>query len=520
MLPQKIKFEHMKTDYLIIGSGIAGLTFALKIAQHYPERKVVIITKSEEAESNTKYAQGGVAIVMDHLNDSFEKHIQDTLKAGDGLCEPSIVEMVIKEGPQRFYELIEWGASFDKNSDGNYDLGKEGGHSANRILHRKDQTGKEIEESLINQIGNQKNIELLDYHFAIDLITSENKCFGCYALDERNGQIVTLLASCTLLATGGVGQIYGLTTNPEISTGDGIAMAHRAKAKTRDMEFIQFHPTAFFSPNNKETFLISEAVRGFGAYLKNKKGERFLFNTDVRGELASRDIVSQAIYQELKETDESCVYLDCTHLDMETFKNHFPMIFKYCFDNNINIESDWIPVIPVQHYLCGGIEVDSNGKTSIENLYACGECARTGLHGANRLASNSLLEALVFSDRIFKDISKASLNKLTQSISVSDLNPLQQCDLSENYITNLEKEIQLLMCEKVGIVRNNTDLEFANQQFKNWKKEIGNKFKQNTMSASLCEVRNMLEVAILITEASIKRAKNCGGFVKLNTIFK
>jgi L-aspartate oxidase len=520
MTNKKQYYPHMKTDYLIIGSGIAGLTFALKIAQYYPERKVVIITKSEEAESNTKYAQGGVAIVMDHLNDSFEKHIQDTIIAGDGLCDPSIVEMVIKEGPQRFYELIEWGASFDKNLDGDYDLGKEGGHSANRILHRKDQTGKEIEESLINQIGNQKNIELLDYHFAIDLITSGNKCFGCYALDERNGQIVTLLASCTLLATGGVGQIYGLTTNPEISTGDGIAMAHRAKAKTRDMEFIQFHPTAFFNPNNKETFLISEAVRGFGAYLKNKKGERFLFNTDARGELASRDIVSQAIYQELKETGESCVYLDCTHLDMKAFKNHFPMIFKYCLNNNINIESDWIPVIPVQHYLCGGIEVDSNGKTSVENLYACGECARTGLHGANRLASNSLLEALVFSDRIFKDISKASLNKLTQTINVPDLNPLQQCDLSENYITNLEKEIQLLMCEKVGIVRNNTDLEFANQQFKNWKKEIGNKFKQNTMSASLCEVRNMLEVAILITEASIKRAKNCGGFVKLNAIFK
>lgn len=504
----------MKTDYLVIGSGIAGLTFALKIAQHYPERKVLIITKSDDAESNTKYAQGGVAIVIDHLNDSFEKHIEDTLRAGDGLCDPNIVEMVIKEGPLRFNELLKWGTNFDKNKDGNYNLGKEGGHSANRILHRKDQTGKEIENSLINQIEIQNNIELLDYHFAIDLIVSQNRSYGCYALNERTGEIETLTAGFTILATGGIGQIYGLTTNPEISTGDGIAMAHRSNAKTRDMEFIQFHPTAFYNPTKRETFLISEAVRGFGAYIKNKKGDRFLFKTDDRGELASRDIVSQAIYQELKISGENCVYLDCTHLNKEEFTNHFPMIFEYCLNNNINVDYDWIPVIPVQHYICGGIEVDSNGKTSIENLYACGECSRTGLHGANRLASNSLLEALVFSDRIYKHITKSSLNKLTHSILIPDLNPMQQCDLNESFTSNLENEIQLLMTEKVGIVRNNKDLKFAKQQLKNWKKEIDNKFQQNTITSSLCELRNMIEVAILITEASIKRTKNCGGFIK------
>ncbi|WP_136669231.1 L-aspartate oxidase [Flavobacterium sp. H122] len=505
----------MKTDYLIIGSGIAGLTFSLKIAQHYPERKVVIITKSEDAESNTKYAQGGVAIVMDHLNDSFEKHIKDTIKAGDGLCDPNIVEMVVKEGPQRFNELLKWGASFDKNDNGKYNLGKEGGHSANRILHRKDQTGKEIEEALIKQIGKQKNIELLDYHFAIDLLTSENRCYGCYVLNERTGQILTLRAGYTVLATGGIGKIYGLTTNPEISTGDGIAMAHRANAKTKDMEFIQFHPTAFYNPDSNETFLISEAVRGFGAYLKNKKGERFLFKADQRGELASRDIVSQAIYNELKSTEENCVYLDCTHLDKEEFIHHFPMIFEYCIKNDVNIESDWIPVIPVQHYLCGGIDVDSNGKTSIDHLYACGECSRTGLHGANRLASNSLLEALVFSDRIYKQITKSSVNKLTQTITAADLNPLEQCDLSDNYTNDLETEIQLCMREKVGIVRNNEELKQTLQQFKVWKKEIEQKFQQNTISSTLCEIRNMLDVAILITKASIKRAKNCGGFLKI-----
>jgi len=250
----------------------------------------------------------------------------------------------------------------------NYYQGEEGSHSANRILHRKEQTGKEIENSLIKQIEIQNNIELLDYHFAIDLIVSQNRNYGCYALNERTGEIETLTAGFTILATGGIGQIYGLTTNPEISTGDGIAMAHRCNAKTRDMEFIQFHPTAFYNPTNRETFLISEAVRGFGAYLKNKKGDRFLFKTDDRGELASRDIVSQAIYQELKISGENCVYLDCTHLNKEEFTNHFPMIFEYCLNNNINIEYDWIPVIPVQHYICGGIEVDSNGKNLIEKL--------------------------------------------------------------------------------------------------------------------------------------------------------
>lgn len=505
----------MKTDYLIIGSGIAGLTFALKIAQYYPERKVTIITKSEEAESNTKYAQGGVAIVVDHLNDSFEKHIQDTLKAGDGLCDPNVVEMVVKEGPLRFNELLKWGANFDKNTDGNFNLGKEGGHSANRILHRKDQTGKEIEEALISQINKQNNIELLDYHFAFDLIVSENKCLGSYVLDQKTAEIVTLVAGYTILATGGIGQIYGLTTNPEISTGDGIAMAHRINAKTKDMEFVQFHPTAFYHPASKETFLISEAVRGFGAYLKNKNGERFLLKTDKRGELASRDIVSQAIYNELKNSGEDCVYLDCTHLDQAEFTNHFPMIFEYCKSHEIDVTQDWIPVIPVQHYLCGGIEVDTNGKTSVENLFACGECSRTGLHGANRLASNSLLEALVYSDRIFKYISKSSLNKLTHSTSITDLHPLQKSLLSDRYTSNIEEELQLLMREKVSIVRNNEELKLALDQLKIWKKEIDTKLQQNVVSSSLCEIRNMLDVALLITEASIRRTKNCGGFIKI-----
>lgn len=505
----------MKTDYLIIGSGIAGLTFALKIAQYYPERKVTIITKSEEAESNTKYAQGGVAIVVDHLNDSFEKHIQDTLKAGDGLCDPNVVEMVVTEGPLRFNELLKWGANFDKNTDGNFNLGKEGGHSANRILHRKDQTGKEIEEALINQINKQSNIELLDYHFAIDLIVSENKCLGAYVLDQKTAEILALVSGYTILATGGIGQIYGLTTNPEISTGDGIAMAHRINAKTKDMEFVQFHPTAFYHPETKETFLISEAVRGFGAYLKNKNGERFLLKTDKRGELASRDIVSQAIYNELKKSGEDCVYLDCTHLDKTEFINHFPMIFEYCNSHEIDITQDWIPVIPVQHYLCGGIEVDTNGKTSVDNLFACGECSRTGLHGANRLASNSLLEALVYSDRIFKYISKSSLNKLTHSTNINDLHPLQKSLLSEVYTSNIEEELQLLMRENVSIVRSNVDLKLALNQLKIWKKEIDIKLQQSIITSSLCEIRNMLDVALLITEASIKRTKNCGGFIKI-----
>ncbi|MFK7001641.1 L-aspartate oxidase [Flavobacterium oreochromis] len=505
----------MRTDYLIIGSGVAGLTFALKIAEHFPERKITIITKSSDEESNTKYAQGGVAIVSDTINDSFEKHIKDTLKSGYGLCDKKVVEMVIKEGPKRLEELLKWGASFDKNSNGEFNLGKEVGHSENRIVHKKDQTGREIQKTLINKTLKQKNISVLEYHLAIDLLVESNRCYGCYVLNEKTGEILNIISGFTILATGGIGQVYGQTTNRMISTGDGIAMAYRAKAKIKDMEFIQFHPTAFYKPESTEIFLISEALRRVGAFLRNKQGKRFLLNIDERGELASQDIVVQGIFEELRRTNQSCVYLDCTHLNINEVKNKFPTIYNYCIKNYINLVKDWIPVLPVQHYVCGGVDVDINGKTSIENLYACGECSRTGLHGANRLASNSLLEALVYSNRIYKSISTASLNKLTHNFNFDDLRPLQQSDLSVTFLNSLETELQLLMRENAGIIRNDHDLKEAKGLLCKWSEEIEIKFQQNIISAPLCEIRNMITIGKLIISASLKRKKSYGSFLKV-----
>ena len=356
------------TNYLIIGSGVAGLTFAIKIAERFPDRKITIITKANEDESNTKYAQGGIAIVTDETEDSYQKHIDDTLICGDGLCDIEVVKMVITEGPKRLKELIAWGAKFDKTDKGNFDLGKEGGHSQNRVIHHKDQTGYEIERAILEQVHQKENITVLNHYFAIDLITHNNYCFGAYALHEKTKKVITFQSDFTILATGGIGHLYGHTTNPVIATGDGIAMAFRANATIKDMEFIQFHPTALYDSSAGSKFLISEAVRGFGAYLRTQKGHRFMMDYDERGELASRDIVSQSIDLELKKSGNDCVYLDCTHLDLDAFMKHFPMIYERCKSVGIDIAKDWIPVVPAQHYLCGGVSVDKNGKTSIKNL--------------------------------------------------------------------------------------------------------------------------------------------------------
>lgn len=514
------------TNYLVIGSGIAGLTFAVKIAEEFPDRKVVIVTKDSEDESNTKYAQGGVAVVLDKDQDSFKKHIKDTLIAGDGLCNEAVVEMVVKEGPERLKELLLWGANFDTNPDGHFNLGKEGGHSEYRIIHHKDVTGYEIERALLTRVHQLPNIELLPYHFAIDLITDHHikdskakpeTCYGAYVLNQKTGYIFTVKSDATLLATGGIGKVYGHTTNPVIATGDGIAMAYRAKARIRDMEFVQFHPTALYDTEGGSSFLISEAVRGFGAYLRNKDGHRFMPDYDERAELASRDIVSQSIDNELKKSGASHVFLDCTHLDIETFKVHFPNIYEKCLVQHINIENDWIPVVPASHYLCGGIKVDKKGKTTIENLFACGECSRTGLHGANRLASNSLLEALVYAHNIYKYHSKHHLKLVDVNIPLwneeGTVIPKEHVLVEHNL-----KELQALMRDYVGIVRNNRRLKQAVKRLNVIYDEVEELYRESKVTTSLCELRNMINVAHLIIHQSLERKENKGGYFNSDNI--
>ncbi|WP_341214509.1 L-aspartate oxidase [uncultured Wocania sp.] len=519
----------MITNYLVIGSGIAGLTFAVKIAEKFSNKKVVIVTKATEDESNTKYAQGGVAIVLDEEKDSFKKHIQDTLIAGDGLCDEAVVEMVIKEGPERLNELLHWGANFDKDSSGEFNLGKEGGHSEYRVVHYKDITGYEIERALLNRVHQLPNITLLPYHFAIDLITNhhlkKNKpkhdaCYGAYVFNQKAGTIFKIKADSTLLASGGIGRVYGHTTNPVIATGDGIAMAYRAKAKITDMEFVQFHPTALYDiRGGGSSFLISEAVRGFGAVLRNKEGYRFMLDYDERGELASRDIVSQSIDNELKKSGDTHVFLDCTHLDIEEFKLHFPNIYQKCLDQHINIKTDWIPVVPASHYLCGGINVDKNGKTTLANLFACGECSRTGLHGANRLASNSLLEALVYAHNIFMYHSKHSSQTL--NLEIPEWND-EGTSFPDEHITiqhNL-KQLQALMRDYVGIVRSNKRLTKAIKHLDLIYNEVEDFYKESKITTSLCELRNMVNVAHLIITQSLNRKENKGGYFNLNNVKK
>lgn len=506
----------IQTNYLIIGSGVAGLTFAVKIADRFPDKKITIVTKANENESNTKYAQGGIAIVTDKIEDSYDKHIQDTLICGDGLCDESVVKMVITEGPKRLKELIEWGAKFDKNTEGTLDLGKEGGHSENRVVHHKDQTGQEIQRAILSQVHKKENITVLDYHLAIDLITENNRCLGAYVLDQKTKEVLTFQSEFTLLATGGIGHLYGHTTNPVIATGDGIAMAYRANAVIKEMEFIQFHPTALYDASTGTSFLISEAVRGFGAYLRTKNGHRFMLDYDSRGDLASRDIVSQSIDLELKKTGDDCVYLDCTHLDLDGFMKHFPMIYERCKSVGIDIAKDWIPVVPAQHYLCGGIVVDKNGKTSVVNLFACGECSRTGLHGANRLASNSLLEALVYSDKIYHYLADSPSSESQFIGTVSDWKITEKQEINPDYVAKTKAELQLLMRQNAGIVRNDADLLKAKELLLHWKIEVEKQIKCHNVNADLYELQNMITIGILIVQQSMDRKENRGGLVKIN----
>ncbi|MGB7499817.1 MAG: L-aspartate oxidase [Moheibacter sp.] len=515
------------TDVLVIGSGISGLSYAIKVAQRFPEAKITIVTKADEEESNTKYAQGGVAVVTDLENDSFEKHIEDTLRAGDGLCKPETVEIVVKEGPQRFKEIVNWGAQFDKDDLGTYDLGREGGHTENRVVHHKDITGYEIERALLAVVEKTPNIKLLSHHYVIDLITEHHvpktefdpediNCFGAYVLDLEAGKVKRFTSKVTLMATGGCGHVYKNTTNPVIATGDGIGLAFRAKAHISNMQFIQFHPTALYSNRSGQLFLISEAVRGFGAKLRTKDGKTFMHKYDDREELASRDIVARAIDNEMKLTGDDYVCLDCRHLNKEKFMEHFPNIYEKCKEEGLDMFKDLIPVVPASHYLCGGIDVDLFGQTSIRNLFAVGECSNTGLHGANRLASNSLLEAMVFGHRAaLRTVELLHRNDFDiQKIeSVPEWNdeglevPLEMVLL--NY---LKKQLQIMMSDLVSIVRSNERLALANEKEEEIHKSVKEIYKMNLLSPQLSELRNLASVARLIIRQSIAQKENRGAF--------
>ena len=506
------------TDFLVVGSGIAGLSFALKVAEH---GRVMMITKGTAEETNTRYAQGGIAAVM-YAPDSFEKHIQDTLECGDGICDEVAARLVIEESPSRIKELIDWGTDFDKLDSGLFDLAMEGGHSEKRILHHKDATGKEIERALLEQAQRHPRITITDHYFALDILTQHHQdiwvnsktpgieCYGVYALNKRTGKVETILSKVTLMATGGAGHIYESTTNPVIATGDGVAMVYRAKGAVKDMEFVQFHPTALYEPGKYPSFLISEAVRGFGGILKTTDGISFMEKYDPRGSLAPRDIVARAIDNEMKARGENHVYLDCTHLDQDAFRTHFPNIVEYCLNAGYNPSVKPLPVLPSAHYFCGGIQVNTEGRTSIRNLYAAGECACTGLHGANRLASNSLLEALVFSDRAAKD----ALSRFKE-ICIPEMLPDWNAEgtvLNEEMvlITQSKKELQGIMSNYVGIVRSNLRLKRAFDRLLILHNETESLYEKSIVTPELCELRNMIKVGYLVIKHAIRRRESRG----------
>lgn len=519
------------TDILVIGSGISGLSYALKVAQECADVKITIVTKADSEESNTKYAQGGVAVVTNFERDSFDKHIEDTLRAGGGMCNREVVEIVVKEGPQRINEIIEWGVNFDKNRNDTYDLGREGGHTEHRVVHHKDITGAEIERALLDALTRCPNVQLFNHHYVIDLITEHHiagepfdkyslNCYGAYVLNLKEQKVVKMSAKITLMSTGGCGHVYKNTTNPTIATGDGIGLAHRAKAKISNMQFIQFHPTAFYSNRAGQLSLISEAVRGFGAKLCTVSGESFMHKYDEREELASRDIVARAIDSEMKLRGDDHVCLDCRHLDKEEFMTHFPNIYKQCMDEGYDMFTDLVPVVPASHYLCGGIDVDIFGQSTIKNMFAVGECSNTGLHGANRLASNSLLEALVFAHRAaLKTVERIKEDNFNYN-NLDRIPEWNEKGLKANdemaILNYLRKELQSLMSDLVGIVRSNRRLQLAKAKEEEIYKSVKELYNLSFMSLQLSELRNLVSVAHLIIVQSIEQKENRGAFYNKN----
>jgi L-aspartate oxidase len=504
-------------DYLVLGSGIAGLSFALKVA---PRGRVAIVTKKDRAESNTNYAQGGIAAVTSK-EDSFELHVRDTLTAGAGLCKENVVRTIVEEGPARIRELIELGMKFSERDapaeDGGreLDLGKEGGHSKRRILHAKDMTGREVERALLNAASRQPNIEIFENHIAIDLITSAkvglkdgNRCLGAYVFDKKSGRVWAFNAPVTLLATGGCGKVYLYTTNPDIATGDGVAMAFRAGAKIANLEFVQFHPTCLYHPQAK-SFLISEAVRGEGGVLKSLNGVEFMDAWHPLKSLAPRDVVARAIDSEMKKSGAEHVWLDITHKPARFIIERFPNIYQTCLRYGIDITKEPIPVVPAAHYQCGGVVTNVDGETDIAGLYAVGEVACTGLHGANRLASNSLLEALVCAHRAVQRITENPLPPAGQKIplwqSGNAHNPDEMVVVSHNW-----DEIRRCLWDYVGIVRTNKRLARAQNRLANLQQEIQEYYWNFIVTSDLLELRNIATVAELIVRCAQMRPESRG----------
>lgn len=508
----------MKTDFLVIGSGAAGLSFALKAAER---GHVTIVTKGEMVECNTNYAQGGICSVT-YEPDTFEKHIHDTMICGAGICDEQAVDMVVRRAPELIADLIAWGTRFDKTPDGRFELNREGGHSEHRILHHKDLTGAEIERALIESVRQHPNITVLEHHFAIDLLTQHHlgefvtrhtrglACFGAYVLDMDSGRIETMLSRFTVVATGGCGNIYGTTTNPIVATGDGIAMCHRAKAMISNMEFIQFHPTSLYNPGERPSFLITEAMRGFGAILRLPNGKEFMDKYHPMGSLAPRDVVARAIDREMKRSGEEFVYLDVTHKNADSIRSHFPNIYEKCLSLGIDITKDYIPVTPAAHYCCGGVKVDLNGQTSIKRLYALGECSCTGLHGANRLASNSLIEAVVYADQAAKHAIEC-FDRTEIQEGIPDWNFEGTSNTEEMLlIIQSKREMQQIMSNYVGIVRSNLYLKRAMRRLEILWHETEELYNKTTPNRELCELRNMIAVAYLVIKQGRDRKESVG----------